>query len=130
MKIQIKSKSSFILLCFVLVLLLEACAPPKKQYYVDLQNFVLKVEKEYTNYTDKDWEVTKVAFEKLSKERYAKIESDLTMEEKNNINEFFDRYEACEDKAVILEIKNGIKSGIKRASNFIENILKDTSIVN
>ena len=130
MKIQIKPNSSFILLFFVMILLLEACSPPKKQYYVDLQNFVLKVEIEYTNYTDKDWEVTKVTFEKLSKERYAKIESDLTMEEKNNINEFFDRYEACEDKAMIMEIKNGIKSGINRAGKFIENIMKDTSILN
>jgi hypothetical protein len=33
-------------------------------------------------------------------------------------------------KTSLKDIKNGIKSGLNRANKFIENIIKDTSIIN
>jgi hypothetical protein len=124
------NKNIILTILFVVIILHTSCSSSKKQYYKDLQIFVTQVEKEYPNYTDKDWENKTMEFDKLSKDRYSEISSDLTMIEKNNINELFDRFEACRDKATILELKNGIKSGIKRAGKFIENILQDSTLVN
>ncbi len=124
------NKNIILTILFVVIILHTSCSSSKKQYYKDLQIFVTQVEKEYQNYTDKDWENKTMEFDKLSKDRYSEISSDLTMIEKNNINELFDRFEACRDKATILELKNGIKSGIKRAGKFIENILQDSTLVN
>ena len=121
-------KTQLLLLLILSITIFLSCTPAKTQYFTDLQAFVVKVEKEYPNYTDKDWENTKLAWEKLSKERYEKLEPNLTSEEKTSINVLFDRYEACRDKAVIKDLKNGIKSGIERASNFIKNIVNDSSL--
>ena len=122
-------KVYYFFLAFILSLIIS-CQPSKTAFITDLQNFINKVEKEYPNYTDKDWEKTTTDYEKLSNARFQEIESSLTIEEKEKVSDLFDRYQACRVKASLKDIKNGIKSGLNRANKFIENIISDTTIIN
>jgi len=117
---------------FVLFLVISvfACKSSKSAYISDLESFITKVEKEYPNYTDKDWEEVNQDYDKLSNIRYQEIENSLTTEEREKVSDLFDRFQACRVKTSLKEIKNGIKSGLNRASKFIENIVSDTSIIN
>ena len=129
MKKDIYFRKFYYLVLILVVSTFFACKPAKTTYTADLQSFITKVEKDYPNYTDKDWEKTTLEYEKLSNIRYQEIESSLTTEEKKEISDLLDRYQACLVKASLKDIKNGIKSGIERASKFIENIITDTSII-
>lgn len=129
MKKAIYFRKFYYLVLILVVSTFFACKPAKTTYTADLQSFITKVEKDYPNYTDKDWEKTTLEYEKLSNIRYQEIESSLTTEEKKEISDLLDRYQACLVKASLKDIKNGIKSGIERASKFIENIITDTSII-
>lgn len=122
-------KVYYFFLAFILSLIIS-CQPSKTAYISDLQNFINKVEKEYPNYTDKDWEKTTIDYEKISNARFQEIESSLTIEEREKVSDLFDRYQACRVKASLKDIKNGIKSGLNRANKFIENIISDTTIIN
>ena len=130
MKKAIYFRKFYYLVLILVVSTFFACKPAKTTYTADLQSFITKVEKDYPNYTDKDWEKTTLEYEKLSNIRYQEIESSLTTEEKKEISDLLDRYQACLVKASLKDIKNGIKSGLDRASKFIENIITDTSIIN
>ena len=129
MKKAIYFRKFYYLVLILVVSTFFACKPAKTTYTADLQSFITKVEKDYPNYTDKDWEKTTLEYEKLSNIRYQEIESSLTTEEKKEISDLLDRYRACLLKASYKGIKNGIKSGLERASKFIENIITDTSII-
>ena len=129
MKKAIYFRKFYYLVLILVVSTFFACKPAKTTYTADLQSFITKVEKDYPNYTDKDWEKTTLEYEKLSNIRYQEIESSLTTEEKKEISDLLDRYQACLVKASLKDIKNGIKSGLERASKFIENIITDTSII-
>ncbi len=129
MKKAIYFRKLYYLVLILVVSTFFACKPAKTTYTADLQSFITKVEKDYPNYTDKDWEKTTLEYEKLSNIRYQEIESSLNTEEKKEISDLLDRYRACLVKASLKDIKNGIKSGLERASKFIENIITDTSII-
>ena len=129
MKKAIYFRKFYYLVLILVVSTFFACKPAKTTYTADLQSFITKVEKDYPNYTDKDWKKTTLEYEKLSNIRYQEIESSLTTEEKKEISDLLDRYQACLVKASLKDIKNGIKSGLERASKFIENIITDTSII-
>ena len=129
MKKAIYFRKFYYLVLILVVSTFFACKPAKTTYTADLQSFITKVEKDYPNYTDKDWEKTTLEYEKLSNIRYQEIESPLNTEEKKEISDLLDRYRACLVKASLKDIKNGIKSGLERASKFIENIITDTSII-
>ncbi len=129
MKKAIYFRKFYYLVLILVVSTFFACKPAKTTYTADLQSFITKVEKDYPNYTDKDWEKTTLEYEKLSNIRYQEIESSLNTEEKKEISDLLDRYRACLVKASLKDIKNGIKSGLERASKFIENIITDTSII-
>jgi hypothetical protein len=129
MKKAIYFRKFYYLVLILVVSTFFACKPAKTTYTADLQLFITKVEKDYPNYTDKDWEKTTLEYEKLSNIRYQEIESSLNTEEKKEISDLLDRYRACLVKASLKDIKNGIKSGLERASKFIENIITDTSII-
>ena len=130
MKKAIYFRKFYYLVLILVVSTFFACKPAKTTYTADLQSFITKIEKDYPNYTDNDWKKTTLEYEKLSNTRYQEIESSLTTEEKQKISDLFDRYQACRVKASIKDIKTEIKSGLKRASKFIENIITDTSIIN
>ena len=130
MKKAIYFRKFYYLVLLLVVSTFFACNPSKTTYTADLQSFITKVEKDYPNYTDKDLEKTTLEYEKLSNTRYQEIESSLTTEEKQKISDLFDRYQAARVKASLKDIKNGIKSGLDRASKFIENIITDTSVIN
>lgn len=122
-------KNFYYLVLLLVVSTFFACKPSKTTYIADLQSFITKVEKDYPKYTDQDWEKSTLDYEKLSNIRYQEIENSLTTEERQKISDLFDRYQACRVKASLKEIKNGIKSGLNRASKFIESIVTDTSII-
>ena len=103
-------KLNFIMILFMM-LFLTSCEVPTSMKF---DQYVDEVEKNYKNWTDEDWEISKEKYRKLLEEYETNYES-LTQEERDNINKAIGRYHG-------ILLKNGFKKVDESINGFIDRL--------
>ncbi len=91
----------------------------KTLYIVSFENFIDKVQNNYDDFTEKDWEKADAKFEKLTEECYDKFENKLTERDKKKIVKYGIKYSFYRIRS---EISMNLNIDNDDVDDFLDNI--------
>lgn len=115
----------FLMLC---LFILSGCNS-SVAYLNDFENFISKLETDYTDYNEDEWIAAEERFDELSRDRLEKVRKNLTEVDMKRVNELIGKYRAIRIKKGFTDIKSGVKDVLQQGSAAIKGLLPDSAKV-
>lgn len=119
-----KTYSKNLAIFTVLLLFATACTVKpsftKQGYIENYENWILELQKNYSNLNEVDWTSIESKFEQFSKTEYYRFSKDLTPEEKQKIQMLSGQYYAIKGKYEALQLKAKLHNLLDQAKGMVE----------
>lgn len=116
-----KLKTILITLCALFVM--TSCMSEKDRFLKEYQTFATNLLEQGNSYTETDWEAVQKRYAEL-RDEYSKYMSDMTQEERQNINELNGKINAAIIKQGFSGAASQIESLFNEATTTLEELLK------
>lgn len=92
-----------------------------EQYLRDYDRFVSRVENNYQEYSETQWEKTEAKYEEFNSTLYDRVYKDLTPKDQQAIGKLKARFEAVKLKYKFNHLKQEVKDGIEQFKGALES---------
>jgi hypothetical protein len=120
----------FVITLFILLIISCNTISTKDKYILDFSEFVIEVEKNYSNYTSKEWENIDIEFNTFIDAKIKEHKETLTKEDKKAIGKLAARYSVVRAKGYRKEFREELENAKDYLKGFMEGLSEDTIEVN